>query len=54
MHERHNSFQNENNTKATHSFALTPLIFTLQQEVLKFNYIFVSWSSPKLKWQQTF
>ena len=39
----HNSFQNKNNRKATHSFALRPLIFKLQQKVLKFNDIFVSW-----------
>ena len=35
--KRHNSFQNENNGKATHSFAQKPLIFKLQQEVLKSN-----------------
>ena len=40
----HNSFQNKN---ATHSFASRPLIFKLQQEVLKFNDIRVRWSSPK-------
>ena len=45
--KRHNSFQNKNNRKATHSFAPRPLIFKLQQEVSKFNYIFVIWSSPK-------
>ena len=39
--------QNYNNRKATHSFAPRPLIFKLQQEVLKFNDICVSWSSPK-------
>ena len=33
--------------KATHSFAPRPLIFKLQQEVLKFNDICVSWSYPK-------
>ena len=43
--KRHNSFQNENNIKATPSFAPTPLTFKLQQEVLKFNDICVSWSS---------
>ena len=32
----HDSFQNENNRKATHSFPLRPLTFKLQQEVLKF------------------
>ena len=46
----HNSFQNENNREATHSFAPRPLIFKLQQEVLKFNDIFVSWSTLKLTW----
>ena len=46
--KRHNSFQNENNRKATYSFAPRPLIFKLQQEVLKFNDICVSWRSPKL------
>ena len=50
----HNSFQNENNRKATHSFAPRPLIFRLQQEVLKFNDIFVSWSTLKLTWWQIF
>ena len=45
--KRHNSFQKQNSRKATHSFAPRPLIFKLQQEVLKFNYIFVSWSSLK-------
>ena len=45
--KRHNSFQNQNNKKATHSFALSPLIFKLQQEVLKFNDIYLSWGSPK-------
>ena len=44
---KHNYFQNENNRKATHSFAPRPLIFKLQQEVLKFNDICVSWSSQK-------
>ena len=29
------------------TFAARPLIFRLQQEVLKFNDICVSWSSPK-------
>ena len=45
---RHNSFQNENNRKATHSFAPRSLIFKLQKEVLKFNDICVSWNSPKI------
>ena len=43
----HNSFQNWNNRKATHSFAPRPLSFKLPQEVLKFNDICVSWSSQK-------
>ena len=43
----HNSFQNHNNRKATNSFAPRPLISKLQQEVLKFNDICVSCSSPK-------
>ena len=45
--KHHNSFQNSTNRKATHKFAPKPLIFELQQEVLKFNGICVSWSSPK-------
>ena len=44
--KRHNSFENKNNRKATHSFAPRPLILKLQQEVWKFNDIYVSWSSP--------
>ena len=39
--KRNNFFQNEINRKATGSFALRCLIFKLQQEVLKFNDIFV-------------
>ena len=45
--KRDNSFQNENNRKAIHRFAPRPLIFKLQQAVLKFNDIYVSWSSLK-------
>ena len=45
--KRHNSFQNQNNRKTTYSFAPRPLIFKSQQEVVKFNDICVSWSSPK-------
>ena len=45
--KRHNFFQIENNKKATHSFAPRPLIFKVEQEVLKFS---MSWSSPKLIW----
>ena len=47
MHGLFNFIQNKNNRKATHSFAPRPLIFKLQQEVLKFNNICVSWSSQK-------
>ena len=43
----HNSFQNQNNKKVTDNFASRPLIFKLQQEVLKFNDICMSWSSSK-------
>ena len=43
--KRHNSFQNQNNRKARHGFAPRPLIFKLQQKVLKFNEICMSWSS---------
>ena len=32
--KRHNSFQNQNNRKATHSFAPRRIIFKLQREVL--------------------
>ena len=49
-----NSFQNENNKKATHIFAPRPLISKLQEEVSKFNDISVSWSSPKLTLWQIF
>ena len=35
--KRHNSFQNKNNSKATHTIASRLLIFKLQQEILKFN-----------------
>ena len=46
--ERHNSFQNENNIKATHSFTSRPRIFKFQQEVLKFNY--TSWVGAPQNW----
>ena len=51
---RRNSFQNENNQKATHSFAPRSLIFKLQQEVFKFNDICLSWSSPKTDLEKKF
>ena len=46
--KRHNSFKNKNDRKATHSFAPRSRIFKLQQEVLKFNDMRMSWSSPKI------
>ena len=47
MHElltlkHHNLFQNSNNRKETHIFVPRPLVFKLQQEVLKFNDICMS------------
>ena len=50
--KRHNSFKIK--IKAAHSFAHKRLIFKLQQEVLKFNDIRVSWSSSKLTCWQIF
>ena len=50
----HKSFQNQNNKKPTHSFDPRPLIFKLQQEVLKFNGNFVSWSSPETDLETNF
>ena len=47
LFERHNPAQNQNNRKATHSFAPRSLIFKLLQNVLKIRDICVSWSSPK-------
>ena len=38
--KRHNSFQNQNNRKAGHSFASRRQILKFQQEVLKFGDIF--------------
>ena len=35
------------NRKATHSFTPRPLIFKLQEDILKLNDICVSWISPK-------
>ena len=45
--KRHSSFENWNNTKATHIFSHTPLIFKLQQQVLKLDDICVIWSALK-------
>ena len=42
-----NSFQNQSNIKATHTFPSRPLNFKLQQEVLKSNNICEKWSSLK-------
>ena len=50
----HNSIQNKNNRKFTHSFAPTPLIFKLHQKVLQFNDTCVSWSSPKTDQETNF
>ena len=44
--KRHDSFQNQNNRKANHDFAPKPLIFRLEQKVLKLN-ICVILSFPK-------
>ena len=52
--KHHNSFQNWDNRKATHSFAPKPLIFNLRQEVWKFNDIHVSSSSPKTDLETSF
>ena len=41
--KRYNSFQNQNDKKATDSFAPRPLVFKLQQEVLKINDICVTY-----------
>ena len=40
--------------KATYSYAPRPLIFKLQQEVLKFNDICLSWSSAKTDLERSF
>ena len=47
FHFKTSEFLSYSYSNVTHSFAPRPLIFYLQQEVLKFNDIFVSWSSPK-------
>ena len=51
--KRHNSFQNYNNRKATHSFSPRFLIFKLQQ-VLKSNNICVSCSCSKTDLETNF
>ena len=50
----HSSFQNQNNRKATHSFAPRPRIFKLQQEVLKISDICMGWSSRKTELETNF
>ena len=45
--KHHNSFQDKNNRKTTHSFASRTLIFKFQLHIWKFNVIWVSWSSLK-------
>ena len=49
----HNSFQNKNDIKATHTFVPRPLTFKLQQVVWKIN-ICVSLSFPKTDLKTTF
>ena len=44
----HNSFQDENHRKTK------PLIFKFQQEVLKFDNMCMSWSSPKTDLETNF
>ena len=50
----HSSFQNSNNRKVKHIFASKPPILKLKQEVLKFNDVCVSSSSPKSKLRTNF
>ena len=45
----HDSFQNKNNRKATHSFPLRPQTFKLQQEVLKFSDIVTNFQARKIE-----
>ena len=42
------------NRKGLHTFAPRPLIFKLQQEVLKINDTFVSWSSSETDLKRNF
>ena len=48
--KRHNSFQNENNSKAAHSFHPRPLVFKLYQKFLKLNDSATVGATPKLTW----
>ena len=52
--QRHDSVQNENNRKATPTFAPRTLIFTSQEEVLKFNDICVKLELPKTDLETNF
>ena len=52
--KRHNSFQNQNNKKAIHSFDPRSLVFKLRQEVLKFSNISVNWTSLKTDLEPNF
>ena len=52
--KRQNSFQNENKRRVTHSFAPRPLIFKLQQDVLRLGDICVSWRSRKTDLETNF
>ena len=44
----HNSFQNQNNRKATYGYAPRPSIFKWKQKVLKLIDIYKSRGSPKI------
>ena len=49
-----NCFRNWNKRKTRYSFAARPLIFKLQKEVLEFDDICVSCSSPKTELETNF
>ena len=51
---RYNSFQNYNNKKHAQSFAPSPLICKLRQEVWRFNDICVGWSFPQTDLETNF
>ena len=52
--KRHNSFQNQNNRKATHIFTPKRLMFKLRPEVSKFSDICETWSFPKTDLETNF
>ena len=52
--KHHNSFRNWNKRKTRYNFATRPLIFKLQEEVLEFDDICVSCSSPKTELETNF